>query len=163
MIFVFWRFCFRFFMLLFVKFFNDDSCILRKWSDNLEIWKIFLFTWRIMITLTCILMNVSCIDEFFVSSLSRLRIMLLYSLNCKCSIFHSDTLQDKCLYDTISKVPWFFSKDFFFVFEVSRAQLVLNCDKYSCLILCYEFYQRYLKSTRVVIKRIRSNFKSRLT
>jgi hypothetical protein len=109
-----------------------------------------------MITLICVLVNVSCIDKFCVSSLSRLKVMLLYSLSCRCDIFHSDTLQDRCLRDIVSKVRWPFSKDLSFVFEISRAQLVLGCDEYSCLILCYGFYQEYLKPTAVMIGRTRS-------
>jgi hypothetical protein len=92
--------------------------------------------------LSCILMNISHIDELFISSFSRLKIMLLCSLSCKYSIFHFNTLQDRCLCDTVSKVHWSFSIDLFFVFEISHAQLVLVCDEYSCLILCYELYQR---------------------
>jgi hypothetical protein len=42
-------------------------------------------------SITFLFDNFSYIDRLFISSLSRLRIMLLYLLSCKCSIFH-DTL-----------------------------------------------------------------------
>jgi hypothetical protein len=140
-----------FFMLLFVKFFNDNLCILWRRSDNLEIWKAFVFRWRIIITLTCILMNVSCIDEFFISSLSRLRVMLLCSLSCKCSIFHSDTLQDRCLCDRVSKIRWSFSINLFFVFEIFsrstrfRLRWVFMPDS---LLWVVSEISTYLKSTK---------------
>jgi hypothetical protein len=57
-----------------------------------------------MIMLTSMLMNFSYIDRLFISSLSRLRLMLLYLLSCRCSISHSDTLQDKDLCSTNTRM-----------------------------------------------------------
>ena len=51
-----------------------------------------------------ILVNSSYIDKLFIPSLSRLRAMLLYLLSCRYNISHPDTLQDRGLCGTGSKV-----------------------------------------------------------